>query len=198
MGEPANIHGHETAQQQPPYMQSFYERMMGATVFGERTPIMLEWGADNIIRIYTNQVGQKNSILEKELHPRDIKSFGIYIGQVHLTLRSGEKYYLLPPDSDKVRLLMAGPLAGVIMGGPAGMIGAASVTDKTAADIENSSDAIWWAQALAPYGVKIHRKGSDWMHRTDKKIWIITGVTIAVLFFFFLIGALASSAVDSY
>ncbi len=167
-------------QQQEVKMRSQYERMLGKTVFGPRLPVILEWGTDDMIRIHTKPDGQADYSLERELHPQDIKKFGIYIGQNHLILHSGEKYYLLPPNSDQTRSLMAGTAAGSALG-PAASVGINMAADKAAADIEAAGDSKWWADALRPYGVKIHEQGSQWLHKADVIIYKVAAVAIILI-----------------
>lgn len=126
--------------------------ILGATIFHSKTPGMLEWGADNRVRIYgiDRATGQHQTL--GDYAPNEIKKFGSSVGLVAFKPINGKKLYLelVPGIWEKVYI-------GMLLFALLGMIGeiiALFAFFKPSLKLEAASDLAWWKNTLAHHGVK--------------------------------------------
>lgn len=164
--------------------------LTGLTVFSGKVPAILEWSADNRIRLYQQDTATNTFTTLVDCAPTDIKSFSYGNGIANLKLRTGPRYSL--QFADTTAQIVGGALTGGVIGGAAGL-GGAMAFNKAAANAENASDLMWWKQSLRNYGVGGFGTSANTLYKIDKIGFIIGGVVIVIIILFAIIGSLASS-----
>lgn len=173
-----------------PIRQSQVMLLTGLTVFSGKVPAVLEWGADNRVRLYQQDATSNTFATLIDCAPNEIKSFSYGNGIANLKLRTGPRYSL--QFADTTAQIASGALAVGVLGGAAGL-GGAMAFDKAAANRENASDLMWWKQSLKNYGVGGFGTSASTLYKIDKLSFIIIGVVVVVIILVAMIASLASS-----
>lgn len=136
---------------------------------------ILEWGADNRIRLHLlDSQGQQGTVLF-DCAPQEVKKFQTGTGIGNIYLQDGRRFSLVfPSPVYGMQLASAGTN---LVGGPIG-VAAGMAIDKRAAEIEESTDIIWWTNRLAEYGVKGFQMSAKRMYNLDK-----IGLRISLIIF---------------
>lgn len=164
--------------------------IIGPTIFHPKVPGLLEWGADNRIRVHSidRTTGQYQTL--GDYVPNEIKKFGSNIGLVAFKPANGKRLYfeMVPGIWEKVYI---GILLFVLLG-LIGEIIALFAFFKPSLKQEAASDFTWWKNALAQHGVK---SGGFTLEAfaTFTTVIIILQVLLFVLGALFLIIAMLAS-----
>lgn len=142
---------------------------------------ILEWGADNRIRLHLlDSQGQQGTVLF-DCAPQEIKKFSTGAGIGNLYLMDGRRFSLVFP-SPVYAMQMASAGANLV-GGPIGLA-AGTAINKRAAEVEELTDIIWWTNRLAKYGVKGFQMSAKRAYNIDKMGWRVFGIVLGVLTLF--------------
>jgi hypothetical protein len=168
-------------QQTVPYKQSRVVYLPGATILTDRQDAILEWGADNRIRLYTINTPQPMLIFD--CMPQEIQKFSIGPGNATIKLHNGMRYLVEFSAEIVAKLLSSGTasLFGIVG------LGAATRMDKEAADIEAGTDIKWWSDTLSRYGVGGIKISAASVYKIDKIGWIIGSVIVGIVFLIVII-----------
>ena len=156
----------QTTQPGAPIKQTQVELAGGVNVFSG-TPGLLEWTADNRIRLYTSQAGQW--MLVFDIAPSDIEFAAYTNGALSLsprqTLGLPQKNYYIIIDKGATGSNLAE--IGARQFGLIGAVASATILTK-AVNRESATDAGWWIQTLTNFGVmkpgnaSTMKRGRNW------------------------------------
>lgn len=148
---------------------------------------LLEWGADNRIRLYVKDFqGQQNALL-LDCAPQEIKSFSTGVGMGNLKLHDG-RLFRLDFSMNVAGMLMASTGAAVGLDGLSGLAISTAI-DKKAVQVEADSGLTWWIQNLARYGVGGLQTTAETMYKINKIGWWALGIMFGIFALFGLFAA---------
>lgn len=183
----------QTTQPGAPIKQTQVELATGINIFSG-TPGLLEWTADNRIRLYTSQAGQW--MLVFDIAPSDIGFAAYTNGALSLSPRQTlglpqKNYYIIIDKGATVSNLAE---MGARQFGLIGAVASATILPKVA-NRESATDAGWWIQTLTNFGVmkpgnaSTMKRGRNW-----SMIYIIASIIgsiiLIILIIFITIGVL--------
>ncbi|MFZ1812213.1 MAG: hypothetical protein WAU02_01640 [Candidatus Saccharimonadales bacterium] len=135
-------------QAQSPYKQSNVSYLNGATTF-QKTPAILEWAADNRIRLFAQNPAAGKYDVVFDCAPTDIAKFTPAIGTATIVMRSGQRF-VVEFDAGVRNDAVAGAILGNF--GLIGMV-VGLFRDKSAKQKEEATDIMWWRDSLTRFGV---------------------------------------------
>ncbi len=148
-----------------------------------RHPAILEWSADNRIRLFVGEAASSQTVV-LDCAPTDIKRFSTAVGVANLILMTGQRFTL-------EFSLAAGNeiIGGVVMSqfGPGGMA-VATALDQHATEIEAATDIEWWTQTLTRFGVGGLRTSAKTFYKINKVGWWIMGGILGFTLLLALVG----------
>lgn len=154
------------------YLTGFYTKSPN-----NRHDAVLEWSADNRIRLFTiDASGSQVAMLD--CAPQDIKRFSTGMGIANIIMKTGQRFTV--EFSDKLaNQLIAGAAASQFgLGGFA--VGTA--LDQRAVQTEAATDIEWWTENLARFGIGGLQTSAKTIYSIDKVGWwviyAILGVTV--------------------
>jgi|GEM_PF-1607976 len=182
-----------TAQPATPIKQTQVELAAGVNIFSG-TPGLLEWTADNRIRLYTSQAGQW--VLMFDITPYDIEFASYLNGALSLSPRPAlglpQKNYYIIIDKGAAGSNLAE--IGARQFGIIGTVASAAILTN-AANREAATDANWWIQTLTNFGVM---KSGNALTMKRERNWsmpyIIAGIASGVILLILLIVAIVAAA----
>lgn len=177
-----------------PYNSSLVTVFKGITIFNGLMPGLLEWGADNRIRLYQlNEAGDQPIATLVDCAPQEIRKFSVSSGfKLQAILKAPNRTYYIDFGNSNGGKAAIAQTAGQALGlvSPlAGLIGLATSTAVTggAAQQVQEKTMVWWKENLNRYGVHGADFSATNMFKLQKKIWIIFGIFMAAVVAFVLL-----------
>lgn len=165
-----------------PYKQSKVVYLTGMNRLNQsnRHPAVLEWSADNRIRLYVTDGTSGTQTFMLDCAPQDIKRFSTGMGVANIILRSGQRS-TVEFSSQVSNQLIAGAVASQF--GVVGLAGATAI-DKAAVQTEAATDIGWWTENLKRFGVGGLQTSANTMYKIDKAGWWVIGIIFGVVAIF--------------
>lgn len=171
-----------------PYNSSRVTVFKGMTIFNGLMPGLLEWGADNRIRLYQlNEAGDQPITTLVDCAPQEIRKFSVSSGfKLQAILKAPNRtYYIAFGNSDggKAAIMQTAGSALSLVSPVGGLVGLAASTailgDAAQQDLEK--DMLWWKENLKKYGVRGGDYSATTMYKIRRKISLIFVVFLVTI-----------------
>lgn len=161
-----------------PYKQSKVIYITGINRLNQnnRHDAVLEWSADNRIRLYAIDGVSGTQTFMLDCAPQDIKRFSTSMGIANIILKSGQRC-TVEFSAAVANQLIAGAVASQF--GPAGLVGATAI-DNQAVKTEAATDIGWWTENLARFGIGGLQTSANTLLKVDKAGWWMIGIILGV------------------
>lgn len=168
-----------------PYKQSrvIYLTGMNRLNQNNRHDAVLEWGADNRIRLYVIDSTSGTQTFMLDCTPQEIKRFSTGMGIANIILRSGQRC-TVEFSAAVANQLIAGAVTSQF--GLAGLAGATAI-DSQAVKTEAATDIGWWTENLARFGIGGLQTSANTLLKIDKAGWWVMGIMFGIVALFGLI-----------
>jgi len=144
---------------------------------------ILEWGADNRIRLYAYHYNGQEKVTLVDCQPQEIQKFSTGMGTGNIKLRDGRSFSLEFSAQVRDALLVSGVAQNF---DALGMV-AATMIDKNAVQLETKTDIEWWIETLKKFGVGGLQMTAKSAYTIDKAGWWGLGIFIGLIVLFMLI-----------
>ena len=148
-----------------------------------RHDALLEWGADNRVRLYAVDTtsGAQTTLLD--CAPQDVKRFSTGMGAANIVLKEG-RTFTVEFSSTVGNLLVGGAVASQF--GLAGLA-VGTALDQKAAEKEATTDIDWWASTFAKFGVSGLQTPAKTIYGINKVGWWVIGGLLGFTVLFLLV-----------